>query len=118
MRPVLRALPATVASIVLGAHFLRDGEVVAAVAVAVAPLLLASRRGWSVRVVQGLLAAGVVVWLHTLVVLTALRRAQGEASLRMGLILFTVALVTALGAVLLEPLASHFRTARSGMKEA
>lgn len=118
MRPVLRSIPAGAASIVLGAHFLREGRVVVAVAVALAPLLLVSRSVWSVRVVQGLLAAGVVVWLHTLVVLSALRRAQGEASLRMELILLAVALVTALGAFLLEPLVSRFRTASSGPKEA
>ena len=82
-----------------------------AIGVALVPLLVLARRSWAVRAVQGTLAAGVVVWVHTLVVLTAERRAQGMPFLGMDVILGIVALVTALGAILLEPLAYRFRTA-------
>lgn len=110
MRTILRTVPAVLGCVVLGAHFLRDGRVETALAVALSPLLVLARRGWAVRVVQGVLATGVVVWIHTLVVLTAQRRAEGIPSTRMALILGTVALVTAAGAVLLEPLARRFRS--------
>jgi ABC-type transport system involved in cytochrome c biogenesis permease subunit len=110
-------IPAVLASVALGAHLLRGGSVALAIVVVLLPLLVLARRSWAVRVIQGTLAAGVVVWIHTLVVLTAERRAQGIPSLRMGVILGVVALVTALGAILLEPLACRFRAAPSRPKE-
>lgn len=111
MRLALRITPAVLAQVVLGAHFLRRGNLTVAIGVALLPLLVLARRSWAVRVVQGTLAAGVVVWIHTLVVLTAERRVQGMPSSRMDVILGVVALVTALGAILLEPLAYLFRAA-------
>ena len=111
MKLALRITPAVLASVVLGAHFLRRGNLTVAIGVALVPLLVLARRSWAVRVVQGTLAAGVVVWIHTLVVLTAERRAQGMPSSRMEVILGIVTLVTALGAMLLEPLAYRFRAA-------
>ena len=109
MRRALRITPAVLVSVVLGAHIQRRGNLAVAIGVALLPLLVLTRRSWAVRVVQGTLAAGVVVWIHTLVVLTAERRAQGIPSSRMDVILGVVALVTALGAILLEPLAYRFR---------
>jgi len=108
---VLRITPAVLASVVLGAHILRRGNIAVAIGVALLPLLVLARWSWAVRVVQGTLAAGVVVWIHTMVVLTAERRAQGMPSLRMNVILGIVVLVTALSAILLEPLAYRFRAA-------
>jgi len=106
---VLRVVPAILACIVLGAHFLREGQQALAIAVALCPLLLLARRMWAVRAVQWLLTGGAVIWVHTLIVLSAERRAAGTPFVRMAIILGTVTLVTMLAALLLEPMASRLR---------
>lgn len=103
---VLRVIPAVASSIVLGAHFLYHGNPEAAAAAALCPLLLLVRRFWAVRAVQWLLTAGAVIWVNTLIVLAAERRAAGVPFVRLAIILGAVTLVTMLAAMLLEPLAT------------
>lgn len=105
----LRLLPVALGSLVLGAHVLRAGHAPLAVVIALVPLLLAVRRAWAVRTVQLVLLVGVVEWLRTLSVLVAARRALGTPWTRMAVILAAVALVTAAGALLLQPLAARWR---------
>jgi hypothetical protein len=92
----LRLLPAALAFLVLGAHFLRAGQV-ALVSVAfafIAPLFV--RRPWAARAVQGALVLGALEWLRTLALLAEERRTAGAPYLRMTLILAGVALATTL----------------------
>ena len=92
----LRLLPAALALLVLGAHFLRArhlGLVAAALALAA---LLFVRRAWAARAVEGALVLGTLEWLRTLTLLAGERRAAGAPYLRMTLILAGVALATAL----------------------
>lgn len=104
----LRLVPVVLGSLVLGAHVLRAGHVPLAVALALVPLLLLARRAWAVRTVQLVLLVGAVEWIRTLSVLVGARRALGMPSTRMAVILVAVALVTAAGALLLQPLAARW----------
>ncbi len=105
----LRLVPVALGSVVLGAHFLRTGNVVVAVLIALAPLVLLARRTWAARAVQGLLLLGAAEWVRTLVTIAGERQARGAPYLRMAVILGAVAIVTALGALLLQPLATRWR---------
>jgi hypothetical protein len=92
----LRLLPAALALVVLGAHFLRAGHLaLVAVTLAVVALLFV-RRSLAARTVQSALVLGTLEWLRTLALLAGERRAAGAPYLRMTLILAGVALVTAL----------------------
>jgi hypothetical protein len=107
----LRLLPAALALLVLGAHFLRAGNLaLVAVALAVAALLFV-RRPWAARAVQGALVLGTLEWLRTLLLLVGERRAAGAPYLRMTLILAGVTLATALSLLAFHSRAmkEHFR---------
>ena len=92
----LRLLPAALALLVLGAHFLRARQLgLVTGALALVPLLFV-RRTWAARAVEGALVLGVLEWLRTLALLALERRAAGAPYLRMTLILAGVALATAL----------------------
>ena len=90
-----RTIPTFLALILLGAHFLRAGSILLAAACVLLPLLLLIRRRVALRIVQCALAAGVVVWIHTALVLTQMRMQLGVPWLRMLLILSAVCLFTA-----------------------
>jgi hypothetical protein len=107
----LRLLPVTLVLLVLGAHFLRAGDLaMVAVALAVVALLFV-RRPWTARAVQIALGLGALEWLRTLMLLAEVRRAAGEPYLRMTLILGSVALATALSLLTFRSNAvkEHFR---------
>lgn len=90
-----RLAPAGLATLVLGAHFLRQGNVlVVAVCLAVFALLFV-RRPWVPAVVAGFLVLATLEWVRTLVTLVAEREAQGEPTGRMVAILGSVAGITA-----------------------
>lgn len=94
--------PAVLASLLLGAHLLRAGWLLPAVAVALAPLALVGGRKIAARLLQGVLALGALEGLRTLVVLAAARREAGLPHLRLIAILGAVALITALAVPLVE----------------
>ncbi|MCK6682615.1 MAG: hypothetical protein L6R30_09385 [Thermoanaerobaculia bacterium] len=99
---VIRLVPVILSSIVLGAHFLRGGNVLIAVAIAASPLLLLARRQWALWTVQAILALGALEWIRTLASIAAVRQAQGMPWLRMAVILGVVAAVTLASAFLLS----------------
>ena len=107
----LRLVPAALALLVLGAHFLRAGELALVTAALAAVALLFVRRAWAARIVQGALILGALEWLRTLALLTEERRAAGAPYLRMTLILAAVALATALSLLAFHSRAvkEHFR---------
>ena len=113
---ILRTIPAVIALLLLGAHFLRGGSLILAAACGLLPLLLLVRRRIALRVVQWVLITGVPIWIHTALVLTRLRMNVGVPWLRMLLILSAVALFTGLCALLLNTKAvkSRFPKARWG----
>jgi hypothetical protein len=102
MRAFLLLLPASLSALVLGAHFLRRGDL-ALVVVCLALLgLLFVRRLWAARLVQLALFAGALEWLRTLMQWLPARRAAGEPWVRLVAILGGVALLALLGAALFE----------------
>jgi hypothetical protein len=102
MRAFLLLLPASLSALVLGAHFLRRGDL-GLVAACLALLgLLFVRRSWAARLVQLALLAGALEWLRTLAQLLPMRRAAGEPWVRLVAILGGVALLALLGAALFE----------------
>jgi hypothetical protein len=102
MRAFLLLVPAGLSALVLGAHFLRRGDL-ALVVVCLALLGgLFVRRLWAARLVQLALIAGALEWLRTLAQLLPARRAAGEPWVRLVAILGGVALLALLGAALFE----------------
>ena len=109
-----RFLPAGFAMLLLGAHFLRGGNVILAAICGLSPLVLLVQRRIALRVAQCSLAAGVMVWTHTAVVLTRMRMQLGAPWVRMLLILSTVSLFTALCVWLLNADTVKRRFPRNG----
>ena len=95
-------VPVVLSLLVLGAHFLRDGnDVGVAVAVGLIGLLFVKRPG-AARVVQAALVLGALEWVWTIYDLVQFRTAMGVPATRMMLILGAVAAVTALSAGLFQ----------------
>ena len=98
----LRKLPAALAFLVLGAHFMRSGTIL----LVPLPLLLIGflfpKAVWAVRTCQVALLLGGLEWVRTLVMRVLERSAFGEPYLRLVLILGLVAAFTAGSALLLR----------------
>ena len=100
----MRYVPVALSSLLLGAHFLRDGNI-ALVAIAIAlPFLLLVRKPWAVRVVQVALLGGSLMWITTAIRIGEARQAIGAPSARMFAILGAVAAFTAFAALPLDRL--------------
>lgn len=85
----------TLAYLLAGAHFLRNGEVIL---VGVAVMLLGSLavpRAWVAHLTRLALFTCSLVWLNALVAMAAMRYSMGLPFLRLVLILGTVILLTA-----------------------
>lgn len=95
----LLLIPIVLSALTLGAHFLRAGHPLLALAAVALPLLLVPRSAATLRLMQGLLLLGALEWLRTLAGILELRRALGQPWQRMAVILGAVALVTALSAL-------------------
>jgi hypothetical protein len=107
--PILRIAPVVLAGLLLGAHFYRAGALwLAALAVAALVLLLV-RRPWAARALQAGLVAGAIEWVRALATFAAERVSFGQPYARMALILGTVAVVTALAALVFETPAMRSR---------
>jgi hypothetical protein len=98
----LQLVPVVLSLIVLGAHFLRAGNLVLLTFVLLLVPLLGVRRRWVSRLVQVVLVLGAAEWVRTLIQTAARRSAAGEPMLRLIVILGSVALVTALSALALR----------------
>ena len=101
----LQLLPAAVSALVLGAHFLRAGNLALLVASLALIALMFVRRPWAARTIQVGLLIGALEWLRALLVLVPLRIQTGEPFARLAIILGSVAVVTTGSALL-------FRTSR------
>ena len=95
-------IPVVLSFLVLGAHFLRDGNTFG-VAVALAFIaLLFLRRPWVARLVQAALVLGALEWLRTMYELAQIRAVHGQPYGRMLLILGIVVAVTLSSALLFQ----------------
>jgi len=98
----VQLLPVVLSLVVLGAHFLRAGNIVLLLGVVAVLALLFVRRPWAARAVQVTLVLGALEWLHTLVTLAAIRMQAGEPVRRLLIILCTVAVVSLCSAPLMQ----------------
>jgi hypothetical protein len=92
----LQLFPVVLSLLVLGAHFLRAGNLVLVVLTVALLGLLPVRSRWAAHVIQTALVLGAVEWVRTLLALAVRRAEAGQPALRMVIILGIVALVTAL----------------------
>ncbi|WP_281646993.1 hypothetical protein [Parendozoicomonas sp. Alg238-R29] len=87
----------SLAYLTLGAHFLRFGSHLAAIAIALAPCLLFFKRTWTVSLLQiGLVAGTFLVWLPTTYRLIYTRMHFEQDWIRMACILGAVMIFTLL----------------------
>jgi hypothetical protein len=107
----LRICLVVLSSLLLAAHFLRDGELLLVIASLALLGLLFLRRPLARRIVQLALVLGAVEWGRTIMVLVQERQALGAPYGRMVLILGTVALLTLASAAVLESGAARNRYA-------
>jgi Na+/phosphate symporter len=87
-------------NVALAAHFLRDGSPVGLVVALVCTGLLWTRRNWALWVNQALLGCGALLWLSTAGTVLDRRVAEGRPYVRMLIILCSVALISAVTALL------------------
>jgi hypothetical protein len=97
----LRLVLPILSAVVLAAHWYRPGQIYLAAFCVVVPLLLLTRRLWSVTALQTLLAFGAVEWVETALRLGRMRQMMGVPATRMTAILVSVAVLTALSVLLL-----------------
>ncbi len=102
MKRALLFVPIVLSLVVLGAHFMRYGNLFGVAGAALLLGLLFVRRPWVARLVQVVLVVGAVEWLVTLYRLAQFRAAMDQPAGRMIVILGTVAAVTALSALLFQ----------------
>lgn len=88
--------------IVLGAHFLRYGNMLGVLGALVLIGMLFVRQAWVARLIQAILVLGALEWVRTLFVMARWRAAQGEPFVRMVVILGIVAAVTLCSALLFQ----------------
>jgi len=98
----VRVIPLILASLLLAAHFLRDGNLVLTLMCVLMPLLLLIKKRWSWLVVQLFAYAGAAIWIYTTVALVQQRIFWGIPWVRLVMILGGVALFTAWAGLLLN----------------
>ena len=93
-----RLFPAVLSLLVLGAHFLRLGQLAACALCILLALLPALRRRWVPALVRAALALGTLEWIATTIIKVRERAQEGGPVLRLALILGFVTLFTATSA--------------------
>jgi len=97
---IILLLPVFLSALLLGAHFIRSGSILLAVPALLFPFLLFIRRAWAARLVQLILAFGLIEWVITLLHLVAERCVDGQPWIRLTIILGSVAAFTGGSALL------------------
>jgi len=97
-----RLIPLVLAFLLLGAHFLRDGNLVLVIVSLLIPWLLLIKKPWALLGVQWLTYLSALVWVRTAIVLVQQRMMMGAPWLRLSLILAGVALFTLYAGYLLN----------------
>lgn len=106
-----RLIAPVLAFVLLGASFLRAGDLAMVAACGLLILLLAVPRPWAARVVQLALVLAALRWLWLTWMLAGMRAAAGVPYVRMVAILGAVALLTLLAALVFRSrrLRRHYR---------
>lgn len=94
--------PAIFCLLLLGAHFFRAGWLPLVIFYLSLVGLLFVKRDWVARLVQLSLVLGSLEWVRSLMVYVAERQAIGQPWKRLALILGTIALFTALSAIVFQ----------------
>ena len=102
MKKVLIYVPVVFSLIILGAHFMRYGDLVGVIGSLVLIALLIVRRPWVVRLMQVVLILGALEWVRTLYELVQVRAAHGQPFIRMVVILGIIVAVTFCSALLFQ----------------
>ncbi len=100
----LRTIMIIIASLMLGAHFLRDSNLLLTLVYIIAPFILLIKERWSLIALQALMYIGGGVWISTIIVIAQRRILSGELWSRMAYILGAVALFTIVAGLLLNSL--------------
>jgi hypothetical protein len=101
-RMIARIALYVIVTLLIAAHFLRVGNVIAVALCLAAPLLFLVRQGWSLLLLQWLAYVAAVVWLATAWQIVATRWSSGEPWLRAAAILVAVAAINVLAGSLLR----------------
>ncbi len=99
---LVRIIPIVWASLLLGAHFLRQNNLPITGICVIAPCLLLIKRRWVLRVLQFVAYGGATLWIYTTFVLVRQRMIAGAPWVRMMVILLGVAALTLLAGQLLS----------------
>ena len=99
---LIRVIPLILASLLLAAHFLRDGNLVLTLLCGSFPLLLLIKKPWSWLAGQLFAYSGAVVWLYITVALVQQRIYWGMPWFRLVMILGGVAVFTSWAGYLLN----------------
>lgn len=91
-----RLVPAILSAMLIAAHFFRAGNIGLVIFSILAPLILIGGKRWAVVVVQVLLVLASAEWLRTAYAIAQERAAIGAPTMRMFLILGSVAILTPL----------------------
>jgi hypothetical protein len=92
----LQFIPIVLAALLIGAHFLRSGNLISLLISLVLPLFLAVRRPWAATILRIGLVIAALQWAYTAFARIQARHEMGEPFLRLGFILGGVAVATAL----------------------
>lgn len=110
---VVRVILVVLSSLLIGAHFLRHGNVLMVLLCLAAPLLLLIKRRWVLIVLQCFLYGAALLWLLYARVLVHQRMLEHRSFRGVILILGSVALVTVLSGLLLNSRAMKDRYSQS-----
>jgi hypothetical protein len=115
----LRLLPVFLSALLLGAHFLRYGQIPLVILALLFPSLLLFRRAWAARIVQIILVLGALEWIRTLLLLVDGRRSAGAPWTRLAIILLLIAAFTGCSALLFRcgPIKRRYRLDHSPADE-
>jgi hypothetical protein len=102
MKKQLLYAPIVLSLFLLGAHFLRYGNLPVLIMLAAFMGLLFVRRWWVARIMQFVLVLGALEWLRTLAMLIQERMAYGMPYQRLAIILGVVAAITVFAAFLFQ----------------
>ena len=83
----IRLIPVFISFLLLGAHFVRAGQTILAVALLCVLLLLLIRQYWVPWIMQLILLLGAVEWLRTLYAVAQIRIGADMPWMRMAIIL-------------------------------
>ena len=115
----VRIIPLMFASLFLGAHFLRTGNIVFFMGSLLFPSLLMIKKRASLVAVQVFAYIGAFIWLTTTIVLVKERMVAGASWGRMGIILGFITFFTAFAGLLLnsETVKKHYPSKSESQNE-